>query len=104
MSISIYIDSPRLREYALTKYAGRVGQDAIIACRVHSYPEPEVTWSFKGREIKDGPDYEIINGDHFSTLRVKQITEQDLGTYKCAASNKEGQASFHLQLLKPGEI
>ena len=63
-----------------------VGENLMLTCSASGDPFPEVTWSKEGKTLRlfnvTGPVLHLVN-----------ITREDVGSYKCAAKNKVGEAS-----------
>ncbi|XP_073255162.1 uncharacterized protein [Porites lutea] len=63
-----------------------VGENLMLTCRASGDPFPEVTWSKEGKTLRlfnvTGPVLHLVN-----------ITREDVGSYKCTAKNKVGEAS-----------
>ncbi|XP_073255165.1 uncharacterized protein [Porites lutea] len=62
-----------------------VGQNLTLTCIASGDPLPEVTWSKVGQALRlfnvTGPVLHLVN-----------ITREDVGSYKCTAKNKVGEA------------
>jgi len=56
-----------------------VGKTVEFRCDAEGVPRPEVKWTFNGDEIGDT-----------ETLTIKEITEDNIGTYACNVSNRAG--------------
>ena len=56
-------------------------------------PKPTITWSFGGKEIKDGGRFSISSVDYEYILNIKDCSEADAGTYTVKASNTAGEAT-----------
>ncbi|KAG1665890.1 Neural cell adhesion molecule 1 [Nymphon striatum] len=59
------------------------GQATELVCSVSGNPMPNVTWSKNGKEVTEG-----IAGDNGERLKIKSMSAEDEGEYKCVASNK----------------
>ncbi|KAB7501110.1 Lachesin [Armadillidium nasatum] len=69
--------------------------DAILECRVESYPPAAISWIFNSESLVNNQHYEIsqfATADEFTdtTLRVKSIEKRQYGNYFCKANNKLG--------------
>ena len=58
--------------------------DARFICDVGCNPKPDVTWTFNGKPIEDGPKYKIKNNGNTRMLMIKRLTEADAGEYRQA--------------------
>ena len=65
-----------------------------MTCDVIGNPAPEIQWTFNDGPI-DGTRFQISpSGD----LLIKQIQDQDAGTYRCTAGNSLGKITAAAQL------
>ncbi|KAK9510152.1 hypothetical protein O3M35_004995 [Rhynocoris fuscipes] len=74
------------------------GELQTISCEVSGNPLPTITWTHKGKQLKEfeGKDRITIEG----------VTRKDAGKYVCTATNPNGQdsRSTELQVVYPPEI
>ena len=63
-----------------------VGQNLTLTCNASGDPLPEVIWNKEGQALRlfnvTGPVLHLVN-----------VTREDVGSYKCTAKNKVGEAS-----------
>ena len=63
-----------------------VGQNLTLTCHASGDPLPEVRWNKEGQTLRlfnvTGPILHLVN-----------VTREDVGSYKCTAKNKVGEAS-----------
>ena len=60
------------------------GNEAILDCMVSGVPTPTVTWSHNGDTISSSDRLSI---DSEGVLRIMNTQLNDMGVYKCNASN-----------------
>ena len=79
------------------------GQPAVFRCRVAGSPAPQITWEKDGQLIKPSR-YFIMSqeGDNTHVLRISEAFPEDEGTYRCVASNANGQAQCSANLFVIG--
>ena len=65
---------------------------ARLECFIEAYPPPKISWYANGTEIKPSTKYFIGYENARSILEVKNITQQDMGTYTCKAYSDIGEA------------
>jgi len=63
-----------------------VGDDLTLNCKGKGSPKPTITWSRIGNNLPDGS--QKTKGD---SLNLSDVTRKHVGTYKCTASNDNGQ-------------
>jgi len=76
------------------------GAIAEISCKVFSYPPSAITWTRALAGLPKGSS-SVMNG----TLRIRDFSVEDTGTYVCTAENKVGKDSASTTLgiqRKPG--
>lgn len=79
-----------------------LGLDAKLPVRVHGVPYPELFWSFNGKPIKNNDKYAIKHDGDNSILHIRNCTADDIGVYKCLATNREGEdvTQCHLDIVE----
>ncbi|XP_035249911.1 neural cell adhesion molecule 2-like isoform X3 [Anguilla anguilla] len=71
-------------------------ESVTFTCRAYGSPDPEVTWHRRGKQIEESEQYSLkVRG---TTLTVRNIRQDDGGSYSCKASNKAGEAEQELFL------
>ncbi|XP_028036036.1 uncharacterized protein LOC114247306 [Bombyx mandarina] len=86
------------------------GNNVTLECLVKAIPEAKITWLYQGQIIHNystmSPDpriYYVENGvtDKKSELYIMGISNEDNGTYTCAAENSAGRAraNYTLRIL-----
>ncbi|XP_019734410.1 obscurin isoform X5 [Hippocampus comes] len=59
---------------------------AQMIAEVSDY-DAQVVWMRNGREVKMGKKYESVTVDRRRTLRVHNVTEEDVGSYECVCAD-----------------
>lgn len=95
-----FLDSPRLRTYALSRFAAEVGQTTEIICSIQAYPNATFFWRFNNRNVTS-QRHRITSFEYNSTLRITDVRQADYGNYTCAASNIAGRRNITLKLSAP---
>uniref|UniRef100_A0AAR2ITJ8 Neural cell adhesion molecule 2 n=1 Tax=Pygocentrus nattereri TaxID=42514 RepID=A0AAR2ITJ8_PYGNA len=65
------------------------GESVTFTCRAYGSPEPDVTWHRKGVELQESEQY--VMRARGTTLTIRNIKQDDGGSYTCKASNKAGE-------------
>ena len=61
------------------------GSGLTLMCRARGHPPPSISWTQNGMNITSGGRVEILSsGDLF----ISTISTNDMGVYRCAASNE----------------
>uniref|UniRef100_A0A8C5S0W2 Ig-like domain-containing protein n=1 Tax=Laticauda laticaudata TaxID=8630 RepID=A0A8C5S0W2_LATLA len=80
-----------------------VGEPVVFQCKLSAYPSPKVTWFHNNKQIPQSLRKIIKNKNcmdmHDSSLEVKDVLEEDSGSYKIFAINSEGSAESTASLL-----
>jgi titin len=72
-----------------------VGSTIELECKVTGVPMPTLKWSKDGRPLLEDGRFEWENKPeqgHYR-LRIRDSNRNDEGTYRCVATNENGQAS-----------
>ncbi|XP_051565368.1 neural cell adhesion molecule 2 isoform X3 [Myxocyprinus asiaticus] len=72
------------------------GESVTFTCRAYGSPEPDVTWHRKGVQLQESEQY--VMRARGTTLTVRNIQQDDGGSYTCKASNKAGEVENELFL------
>lgn len=78
------------------------GENQIVRfeLRVSGRPEPEISWFKDDKQILDSEHFKIVvNEEGSHALLIMGADPCDTGTYKCIASNSNGEASFTVKLI-----
>ncbi|CAF3575459.1 unnamed protein product [Adineta steineri] len=82
----------------------QVGKPIKLECHVSGRPQPEVTWTKDGKEIKPSDRVEIIKKpDGTCIMSIKEATPEDKGVYKVICKNKlqTREAQTNIQVASP---
>ena len=79
-----------------------IGSTVLISCRAIGFPKPTITWMNGNNDliVPDHLKYRILrSGD----LLIQNVTFEDMGKYKCVASNSLGTDSVDKIFFYPTE-
>lgn len=74
-----------------------IGENATFTAKASGQPSPKLEWTRNGKPIND-KRFQISGKDGQSQLTINQITDSDLGTYLCTASNPSGTFRAQFQI------
>ena len=80
-----------------------VNSVARLECFIDAYPPPKISWHVNGTEIKPSTKYFIGLEGTKSVLEVRNVTNEDMGTYTCKAYSDIGEAVTSTTLYVIGE-
>ncbi|KAI1901975.1 hypothetical protein AGOR_G00039960 [Albula goreensis] len=84
----------------LEDQAVSLGEEVTLWCRLSGHPTPEVQWYKEARRLKTTDQIRLAVTDReFLSLTIYSAKEEDLGSYRCVASNAMGQASTSCTLI-----
>ncbi|XP_066572345.1 obscurin isoform X2 [Amia ocellicauda] len=84
----------------LPDQAVSLGQSVLLSCRLAGHPPPDVRWYKEGRQIQsNGRICMSVKDRESHSLVISSAREEDLGSYRCVASNALGQASSSCTLI-----
>nr|CAD7572364.1 unnamed protein product [Timema californicum] len=72
--------------------------DAKFLARVTGVPQPDITWYFNDKPIKESGTHHLKRDGDVCCLYVKDCKPSDAGRYKCKATNLDGEASCEANL------
>ena len=69
------------------------GESTTLLVKVEGNPEPSIEWFVNGNKIFDYDDKYRIRMKEFgvSTLAIEEMTQSEVGTYRCIATNAVGE-------------
>ncbi|KAJ8268106.1 hypothetical protein COCON_G00132780, partial [Conger conger] len=84
----------------LADQAVSLGQEVTLWCRISGHPSPEIQWYKEARRLKTNDQIRLAVMDReYLSLTIYSAKEEDLGSYRCVASNATGQASTSCTLI-----
>ncbi|KAF6213701.1 hypothetical protein GE061_011423 [Apolygus lucorum] len=80
-----------------------VGQDVSLECQTEAFPSSINYWTTeRGDMIVNGEKYETSSIDQgysrFMTLKIRNVTKRDFGSYQCVAKNSLGETDGVIKL------
>ncbi|XP_051784728.1 obscurin-like [Erpetoichthys calabaricus] len=76
------------------------GQEVTLSCKTLGCPTPEIRWLKEGSQIKSSTHIELTTkAKDTQMLTILSAEEEDLGSYRCVASNSCGEASTSCTLI-----
>ncbi|XP_072567294.1 obscurin isoform X10 [Paramormyrops kingsleyae] len=84
----------------LADQAVSLGQKVLLKCRITGHPAPDIQWYKEARRLKSNNQIRLAIVDReLLSLTIFSAKEDDLGSYRCVASNTIGQASTSCTLI-----
>uniref|UniRef100_A0A7M4EFT1 Myopalladin n=1 Tax=Crocodylus porosus TaxID=8502 RepID=A0A7M4EFT1_CROPO len=75
------------------------GRLCRLDCKVSGLPTPDLMWLLNGKPVlPDGTHKMLVRENGIHSLLIDPLTQKDVGTYTCVATNRTGQNSFSLEL------
>ncbi|XP_049870198.1 lachesin-like isoform X3 [Pectinophora gossypiella] len=75
---------------------GYVGETVTMLCKIETYPVPVVYWTHLEGRLHNGSKYQMSVSSkgykHEASLRVTELSRDDIGPYSCHAENALGSA------------
>lgn len=85
---SLHVQSPaKIRTPLPAETDAVVGISIVLDCRAQGIPEPTILWEKDGLALLNDPNFQVTQT---GTLRIRQPSPSDSGTYKCTAQNIVG--------------
>ncbi|XP_046401323.1 protein amalgam-like isoform X2 [Ischnura elegans] len=69
------------------------GETLTLKCEVEGYPEPEITWSKKGKHLPTGEETKVA-----TSITFVSVDRHHNGTYECIAENTLGRAKTTIDI------
>ncbi|XP_054013283.1 titin isoform X3 [Hylaeus anthracinus] len=73
--------------------------DIVLEGIIDGFPQPSITWSKNGQELKTKDGMSISYAHNHVRLELKKVNVKDAGRYTCTASNEVGSASSTADLV-----
>lgn len=67
-------------------------QPAVLECQIEGEPFPDIKWYFKNEELREDENIVSVIDKGVVALKIKQISEDQVGQYACEARNIGGLA------------
>lgn len=103
---SYYVADPRKPEGVpfKPKVTAMVGTNATLECRFAGFPQPEITWSRNGQELKYSLGQKIVgsNDTYRATYTIANVKFNDTDDYVCLGENPHGKLQMKVNLLVQG--
>ncbi|CAB1336948.1 unnamed protein product [Coregonus sp. 'balchen'] len=91
---------PRVAEKIAHRQTVRIGRTMKLQCPVEGDPPPLIMWTKDGRNIHSGwMRFRVLQ----QALRIKDVEEEDAGTFICKATNGFGSVNINYTLIVIGE-
>lgn len=82
--------APKIDRKNLQKRKVKVGEPLKFEADVKGEPEPTITWTFKGKELKPDERLKIENKEYHTSFVMQKTTRADTGKYVVTAMNDSG--------------
>lgn len=76
-----------------------LGDTVDLPCAVEGRPEPVVTWTFNGVNVRVNSRVSLVSGG----LHIVSVRDEDRGEYRCRAENSAGTITAAARLNVHGE-
>ncbi|XP_077070178.1 cell adhesion molecule L1-like a isoform X2 [Siphateles boraxobius] len=97
MNVLVMNHPPLILTRNYLEYATMLGKSVIMDCKVFSSPPAALNWRREDPEGSvDGERYSLLKN---GSLQIHKVEMEDMGQYKCSASNSEGTASITTELF-----
>lgn len=84
---------------------GLEGETGTLEVYCYGYPQPKISWLFRGEEIKTGGRFASRYGTSGQVqLSIDKLSFRDVGEYVCRAVNEHGEAQITLRLEVAGNV
>lgn len=94
---------PRIDRTNLNPITVKAGLPVSLDVKVFGEPPATVTWHFKGEELKNGPNLEIINVDYNTKFLMTKSKRANSGKYVIRAKNEVGEDEAEVEISVLGE-
>ncbi|XP_013148822.1 PREDICTED: twitchin isoform X2 [Papilio polytes] len=94
---------PRIDRTNLNPLTVKAGLPVSLDVKVFGEPPATVTWHFKGEELKNGPNLEIINVDYNTKFLMTKSKRANTGKYVIKAKNEVGEDEAEIEITILGK-
>ncbi|CAB4059531.1 unnamed protein product [Lepeophtheirus salmonis] len=78
---------------------GGINRTAVLTCRVHAEPDPDVKWYKNSHQIDPlGHSKALFNGKKEYSLHISNVGIEDFSTYTCSAVNSLGKDKKSIEI------
>ncbi|KAF0773662.1 lachesin isoform X2, partial [Aphis craccivora] len=101
--VTLKVQFPPMLTISNQLVGGYIGQDIKLECHTEAFPTSINFWTTeKGDMIVSGEKYEAISTDSgynkYMILKIRKLSPQDFGSYKCVAKNSLGETDGFIKL------
>lgn len=86
----------------LRNTAAEEGSRAVFETTVACSPDATVKWYKDGKEIINGPDFELQFKNNKASLTIAEVFAEDAGKYVCSVTNPAGTVETSAELIVKG--
>lgn len=94
---------PRIDRTNLNPLTVKAGLPVSLDIKVFGEPPATVTWHFKGEELKNGENLEIINVDYNTKFLMTKSKRANTGVYVIKAKNEVGEDQAEIEITILGK-
>ncbi|CAH1406243.1 unnamed protein product [Nezara viridula] len=101
--VSLKVQFPPMLSIPNQLEGAYIGQDVTLGCQTEAFPSSINYWTTdNGDMIVSGEKYETSSSDdgysRFMTLKIRNVTSRDFGSYQCVAKNSLGETDGVIKL------
>ncbi|XP_050428985.1 lachesin-like isoform X2 [Adelges cooleyi] len=101
--VTLKVQFPPMLTISNQLVGGYIGQDIKLECHTEAFPTSINFWTTeKGDMIVSGEKYEAVSTDNgynkYMVLKIRKLSPQDFGSYKCVAKNSLGETDGFIKL------
>ncbi|XP_050532750.1 lachesin-like isoform X2 [Daktulosphaira vitifoliae] len=101
--VTLKVQFPPMLTISNQLVGGYIGQDIKLECHTEAFPTSINFWTTeKGDMIVSGEKYEAVSTDNgynkYMILKIRKLSPQDFGSYKCVAKNSLGETDGFIKL------
>ncbi|XP_014292759.3 lachesin [Halyomorpha halys] len=101
--VSLKVQFPPMLSIPNQLEGAYIGQDVTLGCQTEAFPSSINYWTTdNGDMIVSGEKYETSSSDdgysRYMTLKIRNVTSRDFGSYQCVAKNSLGETDGVIKL------
>lgn len=97
-------DKPKLQDLTIPKKLEE-GEPVKLHCDLVKGKQPVLfKWQFNNKIIENDENYSIVNKEEETTLKIRNLSINHLGNYKCSVSNSYGEDERKEKLYYNGKL